>query len=151
MLEPAESLPADTNDYFYFETGMIEETSGLEFFEAVFRGYAAGERFKVLQDIDFTVSWGNQNILSGSFLFDGEFTNIAEYPSGSFDVSMNAGDIFHTGIYGTSSARDAYVFFEFNVIPEPVEISEVPLPASLFLFAPALLGFMGLRRKTKLS
>lgn len=28
-------------------------------------------------------------------------------------------------------------------------VSEVPLPAAAFLFAPALLGFMGLRRKTK--
>ena len=28
-------------------------------------------------------------------------------------------------------------------------VSEVPVPAALFLFAPALLGFLGLRRKTK--
>ena len=31
------------------------------------------------------------------------------------------------------------------------EISEVPLPAAAFLFAPALLGFIGLRRKTKVT
>lgn len=31
------------------------------------------------------------------------------------------------------------------------ELSEVPLPAAAFLFAPALLGLMGLRRKNKLS
>lgn len=30
-------------------------------------------------------------------------------------------------------------------------VSEVPVPAALFLFAPALLGFMGLRRKAKVS
>lgn len=30
-------------------------------------------------------------------------------------------------------------------------VSEVPVPAALFLFAPALLGFMGLRRKAKIS
>ena len=28
-------------------------------------------------------------------------------------------------------------------------VSEVPVPAALFMFAPALLGFLGLRRKTK--
>ena len=30
-----------------------------------------------------------------------------------------------------------------------VDTSEVPVPAAMFLFAPALLGFMGLRRKAK--
>ena len=30
-------------------------------------------------------------------------------------------------------------------------VSEVPVPAAAFLFAPALLGFMGLRRKAKIS
>jgi hypothetical protein len=30
-------------------------------------------------------------------------------------------------------------------------VSQVPLPAALFMFAPALLGFMGLRRKAKNS
>jgi len=30
-------------------------------------------------------------------------------------------------------------------------ISEVPVPAALWLFAPALLGFLGLRRKAKLA
>jgi hypothetical protein len=32
-----------------------------------------------------------------------------------------------------------------------VTINQVPVPAALFLFAPALLGFMGLRRKAKLA
>ena len=32
-----------------------------------------------------------------------------------------------------------------------VNISEVPVPAALFLFAPALLGFLGLRRKSALA
>jgi hypothetical protein len=37
-----------------------------------------------------------------------------------------------------------YVYFLYK--PSPV-----PLPAAAFLFAPALLGFMGLRRKAKNS
>jgi hypothetical protein len=28
-------------------------------------------------------------------------------------------------------------------------VSTVPVPAALFMFAPALLGFLGLRRKTR--
>ena len=31
------------------------------------------------------------------------------------------------------------------------DVSQVPVPAALFMFAPALLGFMGLRRKAKNS
>jgi hypothetical protein len=31
----------------------------------------------------------------------------------------------------------------------PSKVSEVPVPAALFMFAPALLGFLGLRRKGK--
>lgn len=36
----------------------------------------------------------------------------------------------------------------FHAVAAP-SISEVPIPAAAFLFAPALLGFMGLRRKVK--
>ena len=32
-----------------------------------------------------------------------------------------------------------------------VKVSAVPVPAALFLFAPALLGFLGLRRKSALA
>jgi len=32
-----------------------------------------------------------------------------------------------------------------------MNVSAVPIPAAAFLFAPALIGFMGLRRKTNVS
>lgn len=32
---------------------------------------------------------------------------------------------------------------------DAISLSQVPVPAALFLFAPALLGFLGLRRKTR--
>lgn len=39
---------------------------------------------------------------------------------------------------------------EFLAVWTPsIEVSEVPVPAAAFLFAPALLGFMGFRRKAK--
>jgi hypothetical protein len=31
----------------------------------------------------------------------------------------------------------------------PSQVSEVPVPAALFMLGPALLGFLGLRRKAK--
>jgi hypothetical protein len=36
-----------------------------------------------------------------------------------------------------------------GILLDNVSVSAVPIPAAAFLFAPALLGFMGLRRKTK--
>ncbi|MEC9412458.1 MAG: hypothetical protein VX829_07245 [Pseudomonadota bacterium] len=38
-----------------------------------------------------------------------------------------------------------------NVFKYDVSVSAVPVPAALFLFAPALLGFLGLRRKTAVA
>jgi len=43
-------------------------------------------------------------------------------------------------------------FKEGNLTPNyNLSVSEVPVPAALFLFAPALLGFFGLRRKASLA
>lgn len=47
------------------------------------------------------------------------------------------------GFYNLSQAGVLYAGIEENIAPA------VPVPAALFMFAPALLGFMGLRRKAK--
>ncbi len=51
--------------------------------------------------------------------------------------------------FTTASRLDAWAldYAELTVTTE--ELSQVPVPAAAFLFAPALLGFMGLRRKAK--
>jgi hypothetical protein len=55
-------------------------------------------------------------------------------------VVFNAAGISKVEVnFGGSGALDNFVY----------SISEVPVPAAAFLFAPALLGFMGLRRKAK--
>lgn len=38
-----------------------------------------------------------------------------------------------------------------GILDYSVSVSAVPVPAALFLFAPALLGFLGLRRKTAVA
>ena len=38
-----------------------------------------------------------------------------------------------------------------SILKYDVSVSAVPVPAALFLFAPALLGFLGLRRKTAVA
>jgi len=53
----------------------------------------------------------------------------------------------------TSYSNHAYLNNDFgtvsNVIWEEVSVSAVPIPAAAFLFGPALLGFIGFRRKVK--
>ena len=54
--------------------------------------------------------------------------------------------LLETGVsYTLSIFGDAIVLPTFA----NVKISAIPVPAALFLFAPALLGFFGLRRKAK--
>jgi len=65
-----------------------------------------------------------------SYLFEGQ----QDASNGTFNVIFTNSngelqDLSHISIYTT--------------------VSNVPLPAALWLFAPALLGFMGLRKKTK--
>lgn len=51
-------------------------------------------------------------------------------------------------IHGKANVRDAFLGYTVSVFNP--NVSEVPIPAALYLFAPALIGFMGWRRKAKL-
>jgi hypothetical protein len=53
---------------------------------------------------------------------------------------------FTFGLFESITKATLSVKGEYATAPS---VSEVPLPAAAFLFAPALLGFMGLRRKAK--
>lgn len=90
-------------------------------------------------------------------------------------ASTNGIDVFWNGnllssITETGSSVNTWMLYTFSVIGtgqdilefvatgiddclggnlDAIALSEVPVPAAAFLFAPALLGFMGLRRKTK--
>ena len=59
---------------------------------------------------------------------------------GNNDASDTA---FPTVASSISAATSTYLDWT------PSKVSEVPVPAAFFLFAPALLGFLGLRRKNK--
>ena len=62
---------------------------------------------------------------------------------GSYSPSDFAGISFPGTNYGA-------VFGSYTLTPN-LSVSAVPLPPAVLLFAPALLGFMGLRRKSKLA
>jgi hypothetical protein len=59
------------------------------------------------------------------------------------DLTFTSGEF---GFYNFSQAAVQYSGFEQT---GGTVVGAVPIPAAAFLFAPALLGFMGLRRKTK--
>jgi hypothetical protein len=74
-------------------------------------------------------------------------------------VSFVSGGIFKN--YGGSADNMDTLSFVFGVPAldlegrtyldwTPSQVSEVPVPAALFMFGPALLGFLGLRRKRKI-
>lgn len=58
------------------------------------------------------------------------------------DTSFTSGQF---GFYNYSQAQVQYAGFTQQLIPP----SEVPLPAAFWMFAPALMGFLGLRRRQK--
>jgi hypothetical protein len=73
-------------------------------------------------------------------------------------TSLVSGGIFRN--YGGSNDNMDTLSFVFGIPAidslgltyldwTPSNVSEVPVPAALFMFAPALLGFLGLRRKRK--
>jgi hypothetical protein len=68
---------------------------------------------------------------------------------GEFDLSwLSAFDASQGGQIGTYLTMTC-VNDEASVYMDVDAVSQVPVPAAAFLFAPALIGFMGLRRKAK--
>jgi len=112
---------ADINTLFGTDSGLIWEQTAKD------ESFAVGE-----------TEWSFTGPLSDPFLIvlkSGNnfaaylFENLDGIGTGTFDtVGVTGQGISHISLYTTG-------------------VSEVPLPAAAFLFAPALLGFMGLRRK----
>jgi hypothetical protein len=77
--------------------------------------------------------------------FSDYFTSGSSLP---FNAAGLEGNDSYSGV-GTSSLTLSMLVTEPGDWIRVVTVSEVPVPAALFLFAPALLGFLGLRRKAK--
>lgn len=89
-----------------------------------------------------------RNLVSASlaiFALDGSFTEIYNITGDfTFSAVLLAGKTYGLDILDATSHALKY---DVSVS----SVSEVPVPAALFLFAPALLGLMALRRQTKLA
>ncbi len=81
-----------------------------------------------------------------------EYTFDLIFTASLIEVSVNGNtELSITGAFNNGSFG-FYNFSQSNVLYAGIQESalpEVPLPAAAFMFVPALLGFMGLRRKAK--
>jgi len=105
---------------------------------------------------DYAVEWSfNQaNDFSGGYISQGENSfapgyGIADYPQAingaySYVINLIAGNTYFFDILGKGLSG-------LNITLTVGTVSAVPVPAALFLFAPALLGFFGLRRKAAVA
>lgn len=76
------------------------------------------------------------------------FTSLTDFPTYTTDIDITGNYSFSVLlIEGVSYALDI-LDASGNKLEYKVSVSAVPVPAALFLFAPALLGFLGLRRKS---
>ena len=103
---------------------------------------------------DTTTTFSLEVIGDGPAAIDFDFSPTSKFTSGTLTIGSEVLAIapdFTTilnlvsGIYTVS----------FDVLPTTGNmsfgVSAVPVPAALFLFAPALLGFLGMRRKTAVA
>lgn len=84
------------------------------------------------------------NLVSGDISKGGDF-DLVQAVTGlgySFNIMLLAGQTYFFDIVGISAGTP---------LTAALSVSAVPVPAALFLFAPALLGFFGLRRKATLA
>jgi len=94
------------------------------------------------------------DLTDGTWAFDGTLTN-------PFVIVLKASNSFASYLFNDQQSANAsgefkIIFENGQGVPHDLShfsiyttVSNVPLPAALWLFAPALLGFMGFRRKTK--
>lgn len=105
--------------------------------------------FDLTTDVDTSAvvewSFNPESAVSSATLsiWDNTVLIIQEVVSGDFitSVFLQAGHTYWVDFTSVSSTALSY----------DISVSAVPIPAALFLFAPALLGFFGLRRKAAVA
>jgi hypothetical protein len=86
--------------------------------------------------------WADHTEYSFDLIFTASLIEVSV--DGNTELSITGSfDNGSFGFYNYSQSNVLYAGIQETAVPE------VPLPAAFFMFAPALLGFMGLRRKAK--
>ncbi len=102
--------------------------------------FHAGWRYATLLELDYLDS-----ILDLFFDANGGQIQSAQYWNTTF-THVDSGD-WNAGSIASGPGTPGYNSYFESVYVRDVNVNAVPVPAALFLFAPALLGFLGLRRK----
>jgi hypothetical protein len=105
-----------------------------------------GSAFSLTTDTDtpVVIAWSFNPAITGATLVFGTLGDTVSYAiteDFSFTAMLTAGTSYILSIIDATS----------GVVKYDVSVSAVPVPAALFLFAPALLGFLGMRRKTAVA
>jgi len=106
--------------------------------------FTLGHHLVSAEDVTVNVEWTfnkQANFLSGDITKGGSLVFVQSVTGAgySFVMSLLAGVDYYFDVTGISGG---------NPLTATLTVSAVPVPAALFLFAPALLGFLGLRRKS---
>jgi hypothetical protein len=95
--------------------------------------------FTIVENTDATVNVSSVTLFDGvTAVATGIFNGTGEW---SFSALLASGVSYTLSIIASGAGS----------LSATTAISAVPVPAALFLFAPALLGFLGMRRKTAVT
>jgi len=92
-----------------------------------------------IEDIGLTWAWTFYDVL-------GNIAGSRKYTTTGVGTVLNM-DLIAEGLTGVTSIQLSHPDGHMYIDNLEYDVSAVPVPAALFLFAPALLGFMGFRRK----
>jgi len=92
-----------------------------------------------VEDIGLTWAWTFYDVL-------GNIAGSRKYTTTGVGTVLNM-DLIAEGLTGVTAIQLSHPDGHMYIDNLEYDVSAVPVPAALFLFAPALLGFMGFRRK----
>lgn len=140
----SEFLAGDTiNDNWHIRTTGDPTTQRYNFKIGAAAGYGASTPanfralFLDLDDVIGTDTNGN-NI----------YNQISEVVSDMMGMILFSQMLTPDNNYRVAVRGDVTSDFTYNIMASNADVSEVPLPAAMWLFAPALMGLMGFRRQS---
>ena len=131
--DTGEEIPA-TETYFFDGNDMVERKMAMNIIVVP----------DTSEDLLLKISWDSGLLYSGLFGIGGFVFDLLETPSGYLEIVSNSG--FWGYLDTKANSIDSFAIF--NVDYEPLSsVSEVPIPAPLFMLLPVLFGLFSYRRK----
>lgn len=138
LFDPSFFLTADMYEMYYGDIENLYDSLFMEDGNIYFREMWISQAFKSTIPSSIRFEWTATGVETPIFNINGErFSSL----TGIYQNSFGASSPFQIYMFAEAFSSDAYLELKMTSIPQ------VPLPASLFLFAPVLLGLIGLRRR----